>query len=401
MTSRLKTIADLPTLDFNSAEHRENPFPILADLAGKWRVARSSRGVEVLDYDLCRQMIVDPKLGTGHPRLMKVLGLPDGPVLRYKQGSISFFNRGEKRRKLRQPLTRLLSPKGSERFRGEIETVVADIISDVPKTTSVDLIRHICDPTPSRVYCQWMGASKNDAAYIARTSHTVQQVHARNPERTAEIVAAFEDFLDYADERIVAARENQNDTLISDLVSACDVGELTEADLRNWVIKLAEANTDNSSHQIASVIIELASRPGVWSLLRSEPELIPVAVGEVMRLHPRSISTSREALEDLEIDGVIVPKDTPVFANIGAAHWDKRYYPDPGTFSLERQGQPAHLNFGGGIFSCIGRHIVTIEIEEVIARLTQDFPDLRIDEAQFDHTPMFTNVSTLRATLRP
>jgi cytochrome P450 len=226
-------------------------------------------------------------------------------------------------------------------------------------------------------------------------------VHSRDPERTADIVAAFEDFLNYADERIAAARACPSDTLISDLIRASDAGELTKSDLRNWVIKLAEANTDNSSHQIASVIIELASRPEVWSRLRSEPVLIPVAVGEVMRLHPRSISTSREALEDLEIDGVVIPKGTPVFANIGAAHWDERYYPDPGTFSLEREDQPSHLNFGGGIFSCIGRHIITIEIEEVIARLTQECPDLRIDEARFDHTPMFTNVTALRATLQP
>ena len=397
----MTTIAELPTLDFNSSEYRKNPFPILAELARTHRVASSGRGVEVLDYDLCRQMIVDPKLGTGHPRLMKVLGLPEGPVLTYKEGSISFFNRGEERRRIRQPLTKLLSPKGSERFRPDVKAVVADIIGDVPRTAATDLIRHLCDPTPSRVYCQWMGAPKDDAAYIARTSHTVQQVHSRDPERTAEIVAAFERFLDYADERIAAARDTPNDSLISDLIAACDAGELTKVDLRNWVIKLAEANTDNSSHQIATVIIELASRPEVWSRLRSEPAFIPVAVNEVMRLHPRSISTSREALEDLEIEGVMIPKGTPVFANIGAAHWDERYYPDPGTFSLEREDQPAHLNFGGGIFSCVGRYIITIEIEEVIARLTQNFPHLRIDEARFDHTPMFTNVTAFRATLQP
>ncbi|MDH3660625.1 MAG: hypothetical protein OEU92_11470 [Alphaproteobacteria bacterium] len=138
----MKTIAELPALDFSSAEYRENPFPILAELARKYRVASSSRGVEILDYDLCRQMIVDPKLGTGHPRLMKVLGLPEGPVLQYKQGSISFFNRGEERRKLRQPVTRLLTPKGSERFRWDINAVVADVVGHVPRTTSVDLIQH-------------------------------------------------------------------------------------------------------------------------------------------------------------------------------------------------------------------------------------------------------------------
>ncbi len=397
----MTAISELPEIDFNTALYQEHPFPILAALAKKWRVARSQRGVEILDYDLCRQMIVDTKLGTGHPRLMKVLDLPDGPVLQYKQGSISYFNRGEERRKLRQPITRLLSPKGSERFRRDVQAIVADVVSRAPSTTSVDLIHHICDPIPSRVYCQWMDAPKDDAAYIAKTSHLVQQVHTRDPARTGDIVTAFEGFLDYADERIAEARKTPSDSLISDLINVCDAGELTTADLRNWVIKLAEANTDNSSHQIASVIIELASRPDVWMQLRSEPNLIPVAIDEVMRLRPRSISTSREALEDLEIDGVAIPKGTPVFANIGAAHWDERYYPNPSVFSLQREGQPGHLNFGGGIFSCIGRHIITIEIEEVIARLTQDFPNLRLDSARFEHTPMFTNVIVLEATLRP
>jgi hypothetical protein len=31
----------------------------------------SVRGVELLDYDLCRKAIVDCNLSTGHPRLMK------------------------------------------------------------------------------------------------------------------------------------------------------------------------------------------------------------------------------------------------------------------------------------------------------------------------------------------
>ena len=324
-----------------------------------------------------------------------------GGVLNYKRESVSFHNRGEERRKLRQPIARLMSPHASEVFRKDIRDIVADIFSDIPATKTVNLIDTLCDPTPSRVYCYWVGASKEDAPYIAKTSHIVQQVHTRNPEKTAEIVAAFESLLDYADARIQDARNNLSDNLISDLVRAADAGEFSNDDLRNWIIKLAEANTDNSSHQIASAVIELVSRPEVWQRLCNEPDLVPTAVNEVMRIHPRSISTSREALEDLDIDGVHIPKGTPVFANIGAAHWDERYYPNPESFSLERDGQPAHLNFGGGVFSCLGRFAITIEIEEVIRYMAQNYPRARLDKAKFAHSPMFTDVTALEVTLEP
>jgi cytochrome P450 len=118
-----------------------------------------------------------------------------------------------------------------------------------------------------------------------------------------------------------------------------------------------------------------------------------------MRYHPRSLSTSREALEDVEMDGVTIPRGTPVFANIGAAHWNPTYFPKPEVFDIHRPDKPTHLNFGGGIFSCIGRFAVTIEIEEVIAHMVTRFPAFRITRSAFTHSPMFTSVSALHGVL--
>ena len=137
---------------------------------------------------------------------------------------------------------------------------------------------------------------------MSRTSHTVQQVHTRNPEHTKAITKAFEDLLVYVDTRIEAAIKNPGDDLLSELIQATEDGQMTHDDLRNWVVKLAEANTDNSSHQIAIAVIELASRPDLWASLREDPSLIPAALREVMRFHPRSLSTSREAMEDVVMD---------------------------------------------------------------------------------------------------
>lgn len=397
----MRSIADLPELDFTSPEYEASPFPVLADWASKWKIARSVRGVELLDYDLCRRTIIDRKFGTGHPKLMDVLGLPEGRPLDYKRNSISFYNRGDRRRDLRRPLTRLLSEEGVAGFRTEIRTIVRRVIDAIPTDRPVDLISAMCDPIPSAVYCYWMGAPFDDAEFVARTSHTVQQVHTRNPKHTDAIVRAFEDLIDYADARIAARRATPGDDLLSDLIRAEEAGQLEADDLRNWAIKLAEANTDNSSHQIALAVIELASRPTIWARLHEDATLVPQAVAEVMRFHPRTISTSREVLEEVEIDGCTLPKGTPAFANIGATHWDKTYYPDPETLDIDRGGQPPHLNFGGGVFSCIGRFAITAEVEEVVTMLAARHPQLQLVETGFAHSPMFSSVTRFQAQFDP
>ena len=393
--------AELPEIDFGGAAYRRDPFRTLAEWARRWKVARSSRGVEVLDHALCRFAIIDRRLGTGHPKLMHLLGLPEGDVLDYKRNSISFHNRGPRRRKLREPIMRLLGSEASERFREDVRQVVGRAVSNLPVDQPIDLIKPLCDQIPSGVYCRWVNASLDDSDFVGHTSHVVQQVHTRDPARTSEIVKGFRDLLDYIDERIEAARANRGDDLISDLVRATDRGELSHRELRDWLVKLAEANTDNTSHQIGIAIIDLASRNDLWMMLGDRPQLVQAAVREVMRFRPRSISTSREALEDMAIGGHAVPKGTPVFANFGAAHWDPAFYPDPDRFDINRPRNPEHLNFGGGIFSCVGRFIATMEVEETAATLSSNFPRMRIVEAEFEYSPMFTSVKRLKAILQP
>ncbi|MYA88040.1 MAG: cytochrome P450 [Boseongicola sp. SB0662_bin_57] len=396
-----RAVSDLPVLDFSSVEYRSAPFPVLSGWAQKWKIAQSERGVELLDYELCRNAIVDRNLGTGHPRLIELLGLPEGRPLEYKRNSISFHDRGDRRRDLRRPLTRLLSEEAAESFRPDIREVVTEIVDAIPTDRPVDLISSLCDRIPSAVYCHWVGAPMSDADFVARTSHTVQQVHTRDPRHTPAVVEAFETLIDYVDERIAARRRTLGEDLLSDLIRAEDAGQLNADDLRNWVIKLAEANTDNSSHQIAIAIIELASRPGIWTQLGTQPELVPRAVQEVMRYHPRTISTSREVLSETELDGVALPQGTPVFANVGATHWNAEYYSAPEVFDIDRTDEPLHLNFGGGVFSCIGRFIVTVEVEETIALLAERFPGLALEATGFAHSPMFTSVTQLLARLEP
>ncbi len=135
----------------------------------------------------------------------------------------------------------------------------------------------------------WLNAPLEHAEFVSRTSHTVQQVHTRNPEHTKAITKAFEDLLVYVDTRIEAAMKNPGGDLLSELIQATEDGQMTHDDLRNRVVKLAEANTDNSSHQIAIAVIKLASRPDLWTSLREDPSLIPAALlTYTAGIHPKT-----------------------------------------------------------------------------------------------------------------
>ena len=394
------TMKDLPEINFSSSSYLDKPLETLASLAKKIKIGKSKRGVEILDYDLCRDAILDRRLGTGHPKLMTVLGMEEGPALNYKRNSISFHDRGETRRRLRIPLTRLMGPSGSERFRIDIRHVVKSTFEELPHNHEIDLIKYLCDKIPSRVYCYWVNAPIQDADFVSQTSHIVQQVHTRDPKTSAEVAVGFENLLKFVDTRIQKTRMNIGEDLLSDLIRATDNGDLSSDELRNWVVKLAEANTDNSSHQIAIAIIELSARPSLWRLLGEQPDLVPQALREVMRYHPRSLSTSRESLEDVQLEGYLIPKGEAIFPNIGAAHWNPNYFPNPEVFDIYRPEKPSHLNFGGGIFSCIGRFAVTIEIEEVIKYMTATFPNFKLIDSAFSHSPMFTSVSKLLGCLK-
>jgi cytochrome P450 len=392
-------MSELPEIDFGAADYLAAPLQTLAGFAKKFTLGKSKRGIEIFDYDMCRYTILNRSFGTGHPRLMDVLGLPEGPALNYKRQSISFHNRGETRRRLRVPITTLMGPQGSERFRTDIKHVVKVTFDEIERKEPINLITNLCDHIPSRVYCYWINAPMEDSEFVSKTSHIVQQVHTRDPKTTSEVTKGFEELLDYVDRRVAITRQNLGDNLLSDLIRATNAGHLSEDELRNWVVKMAEANTDNSSHQIAIAVIELASRPEVWADLGENTSLVPQALREVMRYHPRSLSTSRETLEDVVMDGIQIPKGEAVFPNIGAAHWNPNYFPNPDVFDIYRPDKPTHLNFGGGIFSCIGRFAVTIEIEEVIAYMVTNFPNLKLTKSEFSHDPMFTSVSKLEAIL--
>lgn len=394
----MRAVADLPFLDYDDPAYVDGPYEWLAERAKSHRIARSARGVEVLDYNLCRAFVLDRTMGTDHGNLVEKMGIPESRALVFKRRMLLTQNRGEVRQRLRAALTGLIGPKQAGDLRGGIAGVVSTLLDTLP-AGEVDLKHAFADLVPAGVYCHWVDAPLSDARFVSEMSETVLAIFRRDPSLTPRIVAAYDQLFAYAADRIAARKQAMGDDFLSRLIGVQQAGGLSEGELEDFAVMLIEASTDNTAASIAIIIDRLAAQPGVWAAIAADPLLAAPAVREAMRLWPRSISTSRTALADTAIEDVAIPKGASIFASFGAAHRQPDIFANPHVFDLSRAERPPHMNFGGGAFACLGQFVATIEVEEAIAQLAARYPNLKVLNAERDYTPMFQSLKRLDVTL--
>jgi cytochrome P450 len=116
-----------------------------------------------------------------------------------------------------------------------------------------------------------------------------------------------------------------------------------------------------------------------WNAVCRDFALVPGAVAESLRYEPAVASFMRVTLEDIDLDGCVVPRGRMVSLSTMAAMRDPAVYSDPDTFDIRRADQlRRHLVFGRSTHRCLGEVLAVVELEEALAALTSRLPDLRL-----------------------
>ncbi len=95
--------------------------------------------------------------------------------------------------------------------------------------------------------------------------------------------------------------------------------------------------------------------------LREHPELVPRAVGELLRLASPSRAVFREALAAVEIGGARIQPGDRVTLMLFAANHDPVRFADPDGFDMDRE-TTGHLAFGAGLHACAGATMVRMAV---------------------------------------
>ena len=393
-------VQDLPFIDYDDPAYAVDPFGWLATHARSQKLVRSFRGVDVLDYKTCRSVLLNRDLGNGHLDLVELIGFPEDSVaMGFKRRALDGLNRGDQRTHLRRIMLSHFGPAQAEQLRDTISGVIGNLIDELPTAGQVELKYAFADRVPARVFCAWINAPMNDDRLVMELSETMLRIFERDPAVQPKIVESFERTFEYVRGYITARRAAPGDDILSALIRGQQEGVLSEQELEDCMVMMVEGSSDNTSHQIAIAVDRLTRIPGLWRQMGKEPQIIPDAIAELMRLWPRSISTTRTALVDTTLEGVAIPKGMNVFASFGAAHRNNEAFEDADIFKLGRDVPVQHMNFGGGIFSCLGQFVASIETEEAIAQLSQRFPNLTVTDVDRSFSAMFHSINHINVAL--
>jgi cytochrome P450 len=128
-----------------------------------------------------------------------------------------------------------------------------------------------------------------------------------------------------------------------------------------------------------------------------------MVIQETLRLYPPASLMMREALSDIKIGGLDVPRGTIIQVARLMLHLDEDAWgPDAGEFRPGRSAngvaaacKPAHvyMPFGLGPRTCIGQNLAMTELKVVLARLLSRFA--------FSPSPSYRHAPTFRLTIEP
>ncbi|TMC21024.1 MAG: cytochrome P450 [Chloroflexi bacterium] len=149
--------------------------------------------------------------------------------------------------------------------------------------------------------------------------------------------------------------------LISSLIVAhVDGRYLTNTELVSLCCLLLTAGNETTKSWIGNAMACFDQHPDALAQVQAQPDLIPMALEEVLRYLPPIKIFPRVAAVDTVIDRQEIKAGQWVIPHIDAANRDETQFPDPETFDIRRTPN-RHLTFGHGIHFCLGAPLARLE----------------------------------------
>jgi cytochrome P450 len=370
--------AGLPPIAYEHAETPEEAHRLIRQARVQGPIALGPHGPEVLSHELVRTVLRDPRFRMPKGVSLAMQGITSGPV--WDKATTGLLSRdGADHNRLRRLVSKAFTPRSTARLTITIAGVITELVDPVTSTGRCDVVADIARRYPIPIISGLLGAPRQDWQLFSDWADDIFKALTWNVANDAPVImAAFDELDAYIEDMIARRRHSLTDDLISELIRAEDDGDrLTADELLMLAEALLMAGTDTTRNQLAAAVQDLCDHPEQWALLAEHPELAPQAVEELMRHSPVIFGTIRQAIEDVELDGMTVPAGTYLMVNTAAANRDSAVYDDPDRLDITREGPATMLTFGGGIHYCLGAHLARAELAEALTVITRRMPNPR------------------------
>ncbi|NQE87584.1 cytochrome P450 family protein [Nocardia terpenica] len=310
---------------------------------------------------------------------------------------------GAEHRRLRKLVSPAFTHRRTTALRPRIEALVAALLDELaatPPGESVDLRARYAYPVPIQVISELMGVPEHLGADIHRCvdgffdgSFTAEQSQANYLEMYGLI-----------SQLVAYRRERPGDDITTVLIATRaedDGSQLTEKELVDTLMLVINAGHETTVNLLDQAIFALLTHPEQRAELVEGRVDWADLVEETLRYQaPVAHLPLRYAVDDIEVDGVRIPKGDAILASYAAASRDPKIHGDTtNEFDVHRPTRDQHLAFGHGAHHCIGAPLARLEASIALPALFTRFPHLHLATNPSDLPPVGSFISNGHAHL--
>ena len=270
-------------------------------------------------------------------------------------------------------LTPLFATNVMERSRPFFLKTIVDAIEKFADKGQTEIVSSLTGRVPALTFTRMFGLPEERGPEYADWNHTL--FRGQDPERSeaaGKIIGALTELVE-------RCRREPGDDLMSEVVNATVNGQPVDSnDALGIGFLLWMASLDTTTSHLSFQFWHMATHPEDQRRVRENPELIPGAVEECLRLYG-TVNNGRILTRDTEFHGVKLLAGEKIGWASSAIGRDGTVFEDPNTFDPERSGN-RHLAFGAGVHRCIGLHLARKMLILSMEELHRRVPPYRITE---------------------
>jgi len=304
----------------------------------------------------------------------------DGAAIRTtaedRKGKMLISMDGQDHGRLRRLISRGFTPRMIDALEEHLRWRTETILDAVVPGTEIDFVRDVAELLPLHVIADIIGIPEGERDEVFNATKTI--LRAFDPEGGVGLdqrLRKERELFDYATAFNRRKRALPADDVWSILVTAQLVEgdgrstQLSDHELDLFFLLLAAAGSETTRNAISLGLFTLVEHPDELARLRANPELLDVAVEEILRWTSPNSYFRKTTTREVEIRGVRIPAGETVTIWHPSANRDEAAFDDPFTFDVGRSPNN-HVTFGGGgPHFCIGAALARRELRVIFQRL--------------------------------
>ena len=379
-TNHAEQIAETFELSHLPSGFHNNPYPIYRALREHAPVKRMRDGSYFLTrYDDLVAIYKNPKSFSSDKKLEFKPKYGDSPLYEHHTTSLVFSDPPLHTR-VRKLISGALTPRAIAGMEQGLIGLVDSLLDRMEEKRDVDLIDDFASAIPIEVIGNLLDVPVDERGPLREWSLAI--LGALEPVLSADVAQrgnrAVTEFIDYLNDLIARRRANPGnpdiDVLTRLILGEADGEKLSPKELIHNCIFLLNAGHETTTNLIGNGLVCLAEYTSQREQLLKQPDLIKLAVEEMLRFESSNHLGNRITTETVEVGGITMPPQTRVTLCIGAANRDPSQFNDPEIFDIARTPN-RHLAFASGTHACAGMSLARLEGQIAIGRFVTRFPN--------------------------